>query len=107
MAWTTPTLVEICVGLEINANHISPCREGVVTGVASPLHLGGTTQVWEIRISQGDRLVCVRLQQMYQADVFVPNAELAITRAEADGPLYERDRFLYRPGVELALAEGV
>ncbi len=47
------------VGLEINANHISSCTEGFVTGVAKPLHLGKTTQVWEIVIRQGDRLVCI------------------------------------------------
>ena len=53
---------KLCVGLEINANHIRAMREGEVTGVARPLHLGGTTQVWEIRISDAaERLVCVSL----------------------------------------------
>jgi 1,4-dihydroxy-2-naphthoyl-CoA hydrolase len=51
--------VNICVGLEINANHISSVTGGFVTGVAKPLHLGRSTQVWEIKIHQGDRLVCV------------------------------------------------
>src|SRR5580698_1385755 len=51
---------KLCVGLEINANHIRAMREGEVTGVARPLHVGGTTQVWEIRISDAaQRLVCV------------------------------------------------
>jgi len=51
---------KLCVGLEINANHIRAMREGEVTGVARPLHMGGTTQVWEIRISDAaERLVCV------------------------------------------------
>ena len=51
---------KLCVGLEINANHVRAMREGEVTGVARPLHIGGTTQVWEIRISDPDeRLVCV------------------------------------------------
>lgn len=51
---------KLCVGLEINANHVRAMREGTVTGVARPLHLGGTTQVWEIRISDAEaRLVCV------------------------------------------------
>jgi 1,4-dihydroxy-2-naphthoyl-CoA hydrolase len=49
----------ICVGLEINANHISSCKEGWVEGVARPIHLGKSTQVWEVRITQGDRLVCI------------------------------------------------
>lgn len=51
---------KLCVGLEINANHIRAMRDGEVTGIARPLHVGGTTQVWEIRISDaGERLVCV------------------------------------------------
>lgn len=39
-----------CVGLEINANHIRAVREGVITGVARPIHLGHSTQVWNIDI---------------------------------------------------------
>lgn len=39
-----------CVGLEINANHIRPVKEGLITGVARPIHLGRTTQVWHIDI---------------------------------------------------------
>lgn len=51
---------KLCVGLEINANHIRAMRDGEVTGIARPLHLGGTTQVWEIKISDAEeRLVCV------------------------------------------------
>jgi len=50
---------EYCVGLEINANHISSCREGFVTGRSSPIHLGKTTQIWETRIYQESRLVCI------------------------------------------------
>lgn len=51
---------QLCVGLEINANHVRAMREGEVKGTARPLHLGGTTQVWGIRITDGkDRLVCV------------------------------------------------
>lgn len=49
-----------CVGLEINANHIRSAREGYVTGVASPLHLGSTTHVWDIKIyDEKEKLVCV------------------------------------------------
>ncbi len=51
---------KLCVGLEINANHLRAMRAGEVRGVARPLHVGGSTQVWEIRISdEQDRLVCV------------------------------------------------
>jgi 1,4-dihydroxy-2-naphthoyl-CoA hydrolase len=50
----------LCVGLEINANHIRAMREGEVSGTARPLHVGSTTQVWEIKISdEKQRLVCV------------------------------------------------
>ncbi len=49
-----------CVGLDINANHVRAVRDGWVTGVARPLHLGRSTQIWEIRISDaGERLVCI------------------------------------------------
>ena len=49
-----------CVGLEVNANHVRPVREGTVTGTARPLHRGRSTHVWEIRIrDDADRLVCV------------------------------------------------
>ena len=48
------------VGLEINANHLRAAKSGLVTGTARPLHLGRSTQVWEIRIEDdGGRLVCV------------------------------------------------
>ncbi|PSW71833.1 esterase [Photobacterium sp. GB-50] len=48
-----------CVGLDINANHIRAIREGVVTGRASALHLGATTQVWQIEIrDERQRLIC-------------------------------------------------
>jgi 1,4-dihydroxy-2-naphthoyl-CoA hydrolase len=50
---------ERCVGLEINANHIRGAKDGFVTGRTTPLHLGRTTQVWETRIEQDCRLVCV------------------------------------------------
>ncbi|MGH8278688.1 MAG: hotdog fold thioesterase [Gammaproteobacteria bacterium] len=49
----------LCVGLELNCNHIRAMREGTVTGTARPLHIGGTSQVWEIKITdERERLVC-------------------------------------------------
>ena len=49
-----------CVGLEINANHVRGVREGYVIGIASPLHLGNTTHVWDIKIyDEREKLVCV------------------------------------------------
>lgn len=51
---------QICVGLEINANHVRGVREGYVHGKACPLHLGSTTHVWDIRITDDHhKLVCV------------------------------------------------
>ena len=48
------------VGLEINANHVRGVREGMVTGTAKALHLGRSTQVWEIRIEdERQKLVCM------------------------------------------------
>ena len=49
-----------CVGLEINANHIRSVREGLITGVASPIHLGRTTQVWHIDLyNDAGKITCV------------------------------------------------
>jgi 1,4-dihydroxy-2-naphthoyl-CoA hydrolase len=50
----------LCMGLEINANHIRPAKSGIVTGIASPLHLGSSTHVWDIKIyDEGEKLICV------------------------------------------------
>ena len=50
----------LAVGLDINANHVRGVTDGIVTGTARPIHLGRTTQVWEIRIEDERlRLVCV------------------------------------------------
>ena len=48
------------VGIEINANHLRGVRAGIVTGTARPLHVGRSTQVWEIRIEdERGRLACI------------------------------------------------
>jgi 1,4-dihydroxy-2-naphthoyl-CoA hydrolase len=50
----------LCVGLDVNANHLRGVRDGMVTGVAQPIHLGRTSHVWGIEIrTEDDRLVCV------------------------------------------------
>ncbi|MGZ5221308.1 MAG: hotdog fold thioesterase [Chitinophagaceae bacterium] len=50
----------VCVGLEINANHVRSARQGFVTGIATPLHLGANTHVWDIKIyDEQEKLVCV------------------------------------------------
>ena len=48
------------VGLDINANHVRPGRPPLVTGVARPVHVGRTTVVVDIRITDADdKLVCI------------------------------------------------
>lgn len=39
-----------CVGVEINTSHIKTARSGWVIATAKPLHLGHSTQVWEVPI---------------------------------------------------------
>lgn len=49
-----------CVGLEININHIKSAKDGIVTGITRPVHIGRQTQVWEIRITnEKDELVSI------------------------------------------------
>ncbi len=48
------------VGQEINANHIRPVTEGFVYAKATPLHLGKSSHVWDIKITnEQGKLVCV------------------------------------------------
>lgn len=48
------------VGLDINANHIKGTTSGWVTGIARPIHLGRTTQVWQIDLhNDAGELTCV------------------------------------------------
>jgi len=57
---TLDPAVEAAVGLDINANHVRGVKSGIVTGTARPLHLGRSTQVWEIRIEdERQKLVCI------------------------------------------------
>lgn len=48
------------VGLEINANHLRPVSEGLVTAKCTPIHIGKKTHVWDIKISNPEnKLVCI------------------------------------------------
>ena len=48
------------VGLDINANHLKSARSGWVTGIARPVHIGRSTQVWHIEMHNDDgELTCV------------------------------------------------
>lgn len=50
----------LAMGLELNANHLRAKSDGVVTATATPIHMGRTTHVWEVRITdESGRLVCV------------------------------------------------
>jgi len=50
---------KVCVGLEVNANHIRSIKKGIVTGKATALHLGYSTQVWQIEIcNERQQLIC-------------------------------------------------
>ena len=60
------------VGLDINANHIRSVSEGWVTGVARPVHVGRTTQVWQIEMTnERGQLTCVSRITMA---ILAPNA---------------------------------
>jgi len=51
---------QICVGIEINCNHIRGKKDGIVTATVEPLHTGATTHVWDIKIKdEREKLVCV------------------------------------------------
>ena len=51
---------QICVGLEINANHVRSASEGYVYGKALAVHIGRKTHIWDIRIvNEKNDLVCV------------------------------------------------
>jgi uncharacterized protein (TIGR00369 family) len=39
------------VGLDINANHLRGATSGWVTGITRPVHIGRSTQVWQIEMS--------------------------------------------------------
>lgn len=51
---------QICVGLEINANHVRSISEGFVYGKAQAVHIGKKTHIWDIRIvNEKKELVCI------------------------------------------------
>lgn len=59
-AMTVDPAEKLVVGLEINANHLRPVRDGEVTARASAEALGRTTQVWTIRVTnEAGKLVCL------------------------------------------------
>ncbi|MCC3155446.1 hotdog fold thioesterase [Hymenobacter sp. BT770] len=62
------------VGLEINANHLKGVRDGWVRGRATPVHVGRSTQVWEIRISHEETGALVCISRITMAVIDLPAA---------------------------------
>jgi 1,4-dihydroxy-2-naphthoyl-CoA hydrolase len=49
---------KLVLGLEIKVNHLRPAKDGWLTGTGVPIHIGRTTQLWEMRITdENDRLI--------------------------------------------------
>jgi 1,4-dihydroxy-2-naphthoyl-CoA hydrolase len=50
----------MAVGLEVNANHLRPVKSGLVTGICTPIHIGGKTHVWDIKMyDERGKMNCV------------------------------------------------
>ena len=47
------------VGLDINANHIRAVKEGTLNGITSPIHIGRSTHIWEIKIYNRGKISCI------------------------------------------------
>ncbi|MDR3682056.1 MAG: hotdog fold thioesterase [Flavipsychrobacter sp.] len=51
---------QMCVGIELNCNHLRGKKDGVVIATAEPLHIGNATHVWDIKIrDEKEKLICV------------------------------------------------
>lgn len=48
----------LVVGMEISTNHVRSVTRGLVTGTAKPIHIGRTTQVWDIQIEDDQGHLC-------------------------------------------------
>jgi 1,4-dihydroxy-2-naphthoyl-CoA hydrolase len=71
----------LCVGQEINANHLRPVPGGLVTATARPFHIGARSHVWHIEIHDDrQRLVCVS-----RLTLAVVDRQAATPRAENGG----------------------
>ncbi len=66
---------QAAVGLEINANHLKGVRDGWVTGRATPVHIGRSTQVWEIRITHEETGALVCISRITMAVIDLPAAK--------------------------------
>lgn len=51
---------QLCVGMEINCNHVRGKTDGIVTATATALHLGATSHIWDIKITdEQGKLICI------------------------------------------------
>jgi 1,4-dihydroxy-2-naphthoyl-CoA hydrolase len=57
-SFTLDLAKQVCVGLEINANHLKAVKSGLVSGTTKAIHLGKSTQVWEIKITNEQGQLC-------------------------------------------------
>jgi len=68
-----------CVGLEVNANHLRGVRSGRVTAVAKAIHIGRTTQVWDIRLTTDDgKCNCVSRLTMAVVPLAKPSGAIGV-----------------------------
>ena len=59
-AWLNCPEGKVAFGSEINASHLRPKREGMLTAVGTPVQVGKKEQVWEVEIrDEGGKPVCV------------------------------------------------
>lgn len=55
-----------CVGLEINANHIKAVTKGIISAITKPIHIGKTTQIWEIELRNSEQeITCISRMTAY------------------------------------------
>lgn len=74
--WLAAEPGQLVFGLEIKCNHLRPAREGWLTATGVPVHIGRTTQLWEIRLANDeDRLVAFATCTLAVRETAQPRAE--------------------------------
>lgn len=64
----------VALGLDINGNHLRSAMKGFVYGKAIPLHVGKTTQVWQIEITDEDGFL-VNISRLTMSNVELESAK--------------------------------
>ncbi len=76
---------QMAFGLEINANHLRPKRDGQITAVASIIYKGRTTFVWDIKLhDENNKLICI--SRCTVAVVNRPPEQPGFLKAETPSP---------------------